>query len=215
MRNAVAAVLLIVVVIAATSTGYLFGASSRTIQTTTSTAGGTVQPCGDLVVRPGNSSLIPVLLMQPNATAYLCVTYQTAWKGNFTAYPGGPYEPYAFHPFVVSNEQCTDNGCKPYGFSNAFAVGVFPPVVNLTAHTDYVVVLYTITALAGSTGYYSNGVTFGCGPGFPMAVGHSASDVNGSDFGPLLTPSCPVSLYLLSPVSVSVSGMGVVYLKPW
>ena len=219
MRDSAAAVFLIIVVVAGAGAGYLLGVSSHTTQTTASTASTAVQPCGDRVAPP-NSSPRPVLIMQPNATAYLCVTYQTGWKGdpsyNFSAYgPGGPFVQYHFYPFEVSNEFCGPSGCGGIGF-NSFVVRVVPTTVNLTARTNFVVVLYTVTALANSTGYYSNGPAFACDYGFPMVVGHSASDVNASDFGPFIAVQCALELGgpLLSPVSVSASGMGVAYLKP-
>ena len=223
MRNTVVAVLLIVIAIAGTGTGYLIGTNSRATQTTTSTTSTAVQPCGDRVGEP-NRSPLPVLLMQPSTTAYICVTYQTGWKGdpnyNFSVYLSSPFVQYHFYPFDVSNEQCIESGsgtaCSP-DVSNAFRVTAFPTTVYLTALTDYVVVLYAITALANSTGYYSNGPSFACGFWFPLAVGHPASDVNSSDFGQSQVPpvQCPgfIGGPLLSPVSVSVSGMGVTYLK--
>ena len=186
----------------------------RTVSTTTAL----LQPCAGQVVWNLNSSssTVPVLLMQPNSTAIACVTYQTWWKGNpseiTNSSPSQPTGPYQFYPFLVSNEACTANGCGPI-VSNAFMVGVFPTSVQLTEYTNYVEVLYIITALGNSTGYYSNSVPFEACSSMPMAVGHPASDLNGSDFGPLITPICP--LLQLTPVSVSVSGMGVVYLKPW
>ena len=162
--------------------------------------------------------------MQPSTTAYICVTYQTGWKGdpnyNFSVYLTSPFVKYHFYPFDVSNERCIESGsgtsCSP-NVSNAFEVSAFPATVNLTANINYVVVLYTVTALANSTGYYSNGPAFACGFGFPLAVGHPASDVNSSDFGQSQVPpvQCPgfIGGPLLSPVSVSVSGMDVTYLK--
>ncbi|MDG6909914.1 MAG: hypothetical protein JRN08_06055 [Nitrososphaerota archaeon] len=216
MRNTTVAVLLIALVVAGASTGYWFGVNSRKTQTTTSTTSSAVQPCGDSVVQPSDTHMIPVLLMQPGTTAYACVTYQTYWKGDplydWAASPGRPFGPYQFYPFDVANEQCASNGCWP-DVSNAFEVSVLPATVNLTAYSDYVVVLYTITALANSTGYYSNSVPYFTFDSLPMAVGHAASDVSGSDFGPLINP---VGLLLpMHPVSLSVSGMGVIYLEQW
>lgn len=206
MRNTAAAVLLIILVVVGISTGYWLGLDSHTTLTTTSTTSSAVQPCGDSVVQPSDIHTIPVLLMQPGTTAYACVTYQTYWKGdplyNWAASPGRPFGPYQFHPFDVANEQCASNGCWP-DVSNAFEVSVLPTTVNLTA--------YTITALANSTGYYSNSVPYFTFDSLPMAVGHAALDVNGSDFGPLINP---VGLLPpLHPVALSVSGMDVIYLK--
>jgi len=216
------AVLLAVLVVAGTGTGYLIGMrSSRATQTAVVTST-EVQSCAGLVVWTvnGSSSFVPVLLMQPNTTAYACVTYQTWWKGspyyNFTGSYVGPSGSYQISPFDVSNEQCTKipNGesCSP-DVSHSFRISAFPTSTNLTVYTDYVTVLYAITSLGNSTGYYSNSVPYEYCNSMPLAVGHPASDVNASDFGQLLPHSCP--LLRMSPVSVSVSGMGVTYLKPW
>ena len=221
MRDETAIALLIVLIIASAGGGYFIGSnSSRPVQTTTFTST-VVQPCAGQTVWNGSSTpwLVPVLLMKPNATAYACVTYQTYWEGNpdfnFTG-PGWPTDTFQFYPVQVINEQCTSanggSGCNP-SVSHAFRTSVFPTSVNFTVYTDYVSVIYTITSLSNSTGYYSNSVPYGYCTSMPMAVGHPASDVNGSDIGPLYYPACP-RLYM-SPISVSVSGMGVVYLKRW
>jgi hypothetical protein len=218
MRNEVVASLLVVAILAGAAAGCFIGTNfPRAVQTTTITST-MVQPCADQAVWNVNStsSLVPVLLMKPNTTAYACVTYQTWWKGNpnynFTG-SGWPFGTFQFYSFDVANEQCTSaNGCNP-SVSHAFRISVFPTSVNLTVFTDYVSVLYTITSLSNSTGYYSNSVPYGYCTSMPMAVGHPASDVNGSDFGPLLYPNCLGPS--LSPISVSVSGMEVIYLKPW
>lgn len=47
---------------------------------------------------------------------------------------------------------------------------------------NYVTIVYIITALGNSTGFYSESAPWtGCF-GMPMAVGYSASQVNASDF---------------------------------
>ena len=223
MKNSAAAALVTILVVMAGGAGYLVGTSRAQ-------GGNSVyllapfQACYGQEVwnEYSNSSLVTVLLMQPNTTADICVTYQTAWKGdpnyNFSVYQGSPFGPYPFYPYDVSNEQCTRSGggtaCFP-DVSNAFEVSVFPTTVNLTAHTNSVAILYTIKALANSTGYYSSGFGFACDLGFPLAVGHGASEVNGSDFGPSFPVQCALTMGgpLLSPISVSVSGMSVIYLK--
>lgn len=217
--------LVVIALLLGTSLGYLIGNSNEHTVTSISTDRTTITatrlvPCtGELAWDSDmNSSLIPVLLMQPNTTAYACVTYQTWWKGNqnynFTGYPGGPPSgTYQFSPFLVSNEACTSsNGCRP-DVSNAFRVSANPTSVQYDVHTDYVSVIYTITALANSTGYYSNSVPFLACASMPIAVGHLASEVNMSDFGPIfLAHSCGAFLVPMYPVLVAVSGMGVTYL---
>ena len=215
MKDTLAALLLVALVTAGTSVGYFVGAGSHTPSTATSTTG-MAQPCGDNVVQPADIHTIPVLLMQPNTTAYACVTYQTYWKGdpgyNWTGSVGRPFGPYRFYPFDVANERCSSDGCEPV-VSNAFRVSVFPTTINLTATTDYVVVLNAVTASANSTGYYSNSVPYFTFDSLPMAVGHAASAVNGSDFGPLINPVGFIPP--LHPVSLSISGMSVTYLRQW
>jgi hypothetical protein len=227
MRNGVVAALLVVVVALGAGAGYLVGASTQVARTASTTTVTTtlLQPCAGQVVWDVNSSssLVPVLLMQPNSTAYACVTYQTWWKGNASEITNSSLSQFTglwrFYPFTVSNYVCTTQGqagyvsCGP-DVSNAFRTSIFPSSVQITEYTNYVTVLYTVTALSNSTGYYSNSVPYEYCTSMPMAVGHPASEVNGSDFGPLMSNfACP--FVALSPVSVSVSGIGVVYLKPW
>ena len=176
-------------------------------------------PCAGQVVWSSNSNSteVPVLLMQPNTTAYACVTYQTYWKGdpayNFTGGFGVPSGTFAFPPFDVSNESCTDVfGCYP-NVSYSFEVSVAPSSVQLNVYTNYVSVIYTVTALANSTGYYSNSVPYLVCSSMPLAVGHSAASVNSSDFGPIVSPpSCGI-FQPMYPVLVSVNGMAVTYLR--
>lgn len=175
-------------------------------------------PCSGQVVwsSNSNSSEVPVLLMQPNTTAYACVTYQTYWMGNsaynFTGSFGIPSGTFTFAPFDVSNEACTEGyGCYPI-VSNSFEVNVVPTSVQLNIYTNYVSVIYTVRALANSTGYYSNSVPYLACFSMPMALGHSAANVNRSDFGPII-PSCGI-FQPMYPVLVTVVGMGVTYLTP-
>jgi len=178
------------------------------------------QPCPGVLAWSidSNQSTTPVLLMQPNTTADACVTYQTWWQGNpnynFTGSLGRPAGTWVFYPFSVANEQCSPSpyGCGPI-ISHAFRISVSPASVNYSVFTDYVTVLYTITALANSTGYYSNSVPYYACSSMPLAVGHSSSEINASDFGPFISGSCGIQLPLY-PVSVSVVGMAVTGIKP-
>lgn len=212
------AVLMILVLVLSGVAAYQQQAGLATPRTVTTTQ---LLPCtGQLIWSlNSNSSLIPVLLMRPNATAYVCVIYQTWWKGNpdynFTGNPGvPPTSTFQFSPFLVSNEMCKPSpyGCRP-DISNAFRVSVEPTSVQLNGYTNYVSVLFTITALANSTGYYSNSAPYLACSSMPMAVGHTASEVNITDFGPIISPVCgPFSP--IHPVLLAVSGMGVTYLNP-
>lgn len=210
--------LLIVVVILSGVAIYQEETGAMTIYRTTTVS--VPVPCAGQVVwsSSSNSSEVPVLLMQPNTTAYACVTYQTYWMGNpgynFTGGFGVPSGTYTFHPFGVSNESCTKGyGCYPV-VSNSFEVNVVPTSIQMNVYTNYVTVIYTVRALANSTGYYSNSVPYMACSSMPIAVGHPAESVNSSDFGPIISPpSCGI-FQPMYPVLVSISGMNATYLRP-
>src|SRR5579862_9424876 len=74
------------------------------------------QPCKNDVWNNSNPTPyiqhVPVLLMRSNSTAYLCVTYQTAWQGNeslylsdstYNSYPLLVNGSYQFGPFLIDN----------------------------------------------------------------------------------------------------------------
>ena len=130
----------------------------------------------------------PVLLMSPNTTGYVCVTYQTAWQGNQTLYDSDPaYSSspflvngsYPVYPFTVASWQ----GCNlPTGGSScrqiiyhSFQVSAVPTSIRPSGTMDYVTVIYTITAPGDSMGFYDESAPWtGC-LGMPMAVGYPAS----------------------------------------
>jgi hypothetical protein len=88
-------------------------------------------------------------------------------------------------------------------------VSASPGSIQPSSTTDYVSVVYTVRALANSTGFYDRSAPYDYCIGMPMAVGYSASQVNSSDFDPIVQPPC--ALLPFGPVGVSVGGMGVVY----
>lgn len=225
MKGGLITIALILVVVASGFFGYYVSNVGRQTQTVTTTVNRTatytttttsIQPCGGQPVWNTNSSssTFPVLLMQPNSTGYACVTYQTAWKGN----PAHVWNwidlstPYTFGPLEMSNEVCVpQNGgtaCGP-DVSDSFITTVYPESVQITGYTDYVTVLYTVTALSNSTGLYSNSVPYEYCTSMPMAVGYAASQLNASDFTRIITPCAIQSIV---PVTVSVTGMSVAYL---
>jgi len=187
--------------------------TSTFTQTTTVTLPATtqVEPCSGQVVWNVNSSSasnIPVLLMQPDSTAYVCVTYQTQWQGNATDPHAPPSNSTFDFGLNVSNEHCTTGpdsfGCAST-ISNSFVIEAYPASVETTPDMDYVNVLYVVSALGNSTGFYDGSAPFDYCFAMPLAVGYSASQVNGSDFAPRFLHGCP---YLfLTPRQVSVSEM--------
>ena len=181
-----------------------------------------------------NSSAIPILWMDPNSTGYACVVYQTTWQGNATAAnnlgirPAGgnassaeeEFQPYRWQTgLAIADVGCAENSPPSSCIStvegrNNFRIKPSPSSVELTATTDYFRVMYTITALANSTGYYNSSVPYGCSSMW-MVVGQPASP-KPSDFGTEMCPvGAPFMIWDPSPVSVSVIGLGATYNYPF
>lgn len=185
--------------------------------TTTLTSTALIQPCSDKVWSTNSSSTnfnVPVLLMQPESTAFICVTYQSIWEGNSSQYQSlfsgiGSYQ----FGLSISKEQCATSGgttsCTA-NISHSFMVSASPNSIQVSGITDYATVIYTVNSLSNSTGFYDNSAPYlaSC-ISMPMAVGFAASQVNASDFAPRVIPGCPIQMF--SPSSVSVGGMNVTY----
>ncbi len=157
---------------------------------------------------------VPVLLMQPGSTGYICVTYQSVWEGNSSLYQK-QYFVNGIYPFELSigTESCTASGGGTGTYcaetvSHSFVITASPASIIPTPTMDYVSMVYTVTALGSSTGFYDRSAPYERCSGMPMAVGYS--QVNASDFAPIAAPSCPFLPF--APVGVSVQGIGVVYL---
>jgi hypothetical protein len=223
----VAAIILAAVVISASviATSYLGTATTvtrTTTLTTTTTFTTTVMSTQSCVGQPvwntnSSEATLPVLLMQPNSTGYACVTYQSGWKGNPINITNTAIlnTEYPLYPLEIGNEVCVsqdgETSCT-WNASHSFNNSVYPQSVLLTGSTDYVNVLYTITALSNSTGIYSGSVPFYYCSSMPLAVGYTASQLNASGFAQRIPiPSTPCPALALVPVSVSVTGMGVAY----
>ena len=153
-------------------------------------------------------NLTPVLLMQPNTAGSICVTYKAAWSddpGSFNSLTSG-WESvylnngsYSFMMDIGNNSANVD-----------FTISSTPSSIRPSEDVTYVTVLYHVSALANSTGIYEYSAPYGYCDSMPMAVGYSASQLNGSDFPPRPPPhSCIAELY--APVSVGVVGIGVTY----
>jgi hypothetical protein len=118
---------------------------------------------------------------------------------------------YRFNPFLVDNYECGTNpitSCTQT-ISHSFQISVLPNSIRPSASMDYVTVVYIVTALSNSTGFYDESAPWtGC-DGMPMAVGYSAPQVNVSDFTQPPPHNCFVQL--LDPVTEYVTGMNVTY----
>jgi hypothetical protein len=151
----------------------------------------------------------PVLLMQPNTIGSICVTYKAAWSD----------DPSIFSSLVSGWESVyLKNGSYPFALyvGNNSALGSFttsatPNSIRPSANVSYVTVLFRVSALANSKGIYEYSAPYGYCGSMPMAVGYTASQLNGSNFPPRPPGhSCIAELY--SPVSVGVVGINVTYL---
>ena len=73
----------------------------------------------------------PVLLMSPNTTGYVCVTYQTAWQGNQTLYHSDPA--YSSSPFLVNGSYTP---CL--SFHRRQLAGLQPPHRRILLQADHI-----------------------------------------------------------------------------
>jgi hypothetical protein len=159
---------------------------------------------------------VPVLLMQPGSTGYICVTYQSAWRGNSSQFSSQYFQndTYQF-ALSIGKENCVTSmgggGTCTGTNSYSFAISASPGSIHPSPETNYVSVIYTVHALGNSTGFYDYSAPYLYCGGMPMAVSYSQSKVNASDFTPMFPIPCP--LLLFAPVGVSVGGMNVMYVS--
>jgi hypothetical protein len=208
-----------------TTTATIVTISNVTQATTVTTGSELYQPCNNVVWNTSSPTPyyqhVPVLLMRSNSTAYVCVVYQTAWQGNESLYSiynsssfllvNGTYQ---FGYFPVGNYKCsTANGsttCTETD-SHSFVITALPESIRPTASMNYVTVVYIVTALSNSTGFYDRSAPWtGC-LFMPIAVGYTASEVNASDFTQEPLHSCFVQFFI--PIAEYSTGMSVTYVN--
>ena len=183
-----------------------FTITLRSTTTTTDTEM-SLLPCDHSV---SESTGTPVLLMHPNSTGYVCVTYGV---GTNTYIP----KPVLLIPFSIGTFSCsTVNGvrsCVPVE-SHSFQSSVIPRNETLSGTFSFFTVVYIVKALSNATGFYDFSAPWSgaCGFGMPMAVGYSASQVNASNFTRSI--SCgAVPAPLFGVVLEYVSGIDVTYIN--
>jgi len=210
-----AAIIIAAVVVGAGIVATSFLTSTTVTKTITT---GFIYPCSEQVwsaSHNANISTVPVLLMHPSSTAYICVTYESAWGGNATKYTTQDSSTYRFG-LLIHSYQCDSGaaaGCTG-GWSivlnHNFQISATPNLIQPVPETNFVTVVYTVQALSNSTGFYESAPFDYCNS-MPMAVGYTASQVNASDFGGFsLGLGCIYVPFI--PSSVSIGGMNVTYI---
>lgn len=172
-----------------------------------------------------------VLLMRPGSIGYICVIYEPNYQYHYyqrymySILPRAPVTPgrgedvwnFSLHIFNIKftreNGSVTLECCI---VSNSFRINASPSSIQIYRGMGNVTVLYTVEALANSTGFYDGSAPYDGCKAMPMAVGYSASQVNASDFAPVPIfiegMPCVVGSAFF-PVSVSISGMAVTYIE--
>ncbi len=176
---------------------------------------------GKLVPQIGyknGTTTIPVLLMQPNSTATVCVTYQilSDWatlpdkEDLGKLYPGG----IAHFGLGIGRNECKYYDESYYGCSykptppDLFRITAIPNMLNITGATNGTkfTVIYKIYATPNSKGFYDHSVPADGCESYPLAVGYAASQVKASDF-PNFIYGIPCASTLDDVTSVRISGM--------
>lgn len=121
-----------------------------------------------------NKGIYRYLLMRPNSTANICVTF--FFNFSWAQYPNSNKIIYPYGLFNVSGLHLP---------SILFQVTANPSIIDLTNITagSNVTVLYRIHANPNATGYYSQVVPFNICESYPLAVTDNASQVKLSEFG--------------------------------
>jgi len=171
---------------------------------------------GKLVPQVDYNGTIPVLLMQPNSTATVCVTYQFLF--DWASYPNKDVYPEGIAHFGLGIGR---NECKYYDESyytcsykdtppDLFRVIAIPNQLNVTSATNSsnFTIIYKIYAAPNSKGFYDYSVPKGYCGSYHLAVGYTGAQVKASDFSPFsfIPPPCFLSLYMVDSVRI-VSGM--------
>ncbi|HKU33482.1 MAG TPA: hypothetical protein VJR22_06525 [Candidatus Nitrosotalea sp.] len=177
---------------------------------------------GTAILSPNyRAMMFPVLLMQPNATSCVKLTYTVIrpygviqdgvnWPRNETM---------QFHINDLNYEGDANSFGVTQGkdYTNSFSITAFPKTID---HANYPVgsnftVTYLIRPLPNATGFYDQSIPMPMCFYYPLAVGHSAKEVDSSDFSKgmptMLNHSCARGEDEL--VGVEVRGMSYTEMK--
>jgi len=152
-----------------------------------------------------------VFLMQPGSTSRLCVRYPfMSQQSILTAKNLGITIEYTAEVTVTTSTGTVG--------SQNFALSAIPRMVTFSNSTSTppnqtsVDVVYTITALNASKGFYALSVFNQCPPALPLAVGYAGNQVNSSDFRGLFNLStCTEEIPLMDGLIVGFMGMNAIY----
>jgi len=150
------------------------------------------------------TNIIPVLIMSPNSTATVCVTYNFLYS--WAQYPNKE----VYSQGILNFSSFSIGLGSTVTPSSSFQITATPSLFDATKVSagSNVNVIYKIHAEPNAGGYYDASVPYGACTRYPLAVVYDASTVDATHFGPYvgLLPPCFSSLYTVSSVKI-VSGM--------
>lgn len=154
--------------------------------------------CDGTVIPPGSvrTGMVPVLMMEPNSNATICVTYE--FTSDWNSYPNKD-----IYPHGTFETTCCNFDTKK------FEVLSNPSMFNITGiyNGTTVTVMYKIYAAANSTGFYNSSFPFGSCNSYPLAVGYDPSQINASEFSSyMMEIPCYNTIHKVEIVKI-VSGM--------
>src|SRR3989442_382689 len=160
--------------------------------------------CEGNEVPSGNlrTEMFPVLMMEPNSTATVCVTYQ--FISDWNSYPNKD----VYQHGIFGTSCCFFAMAHSMQSSNKFDVLADPPLVNITGvnNGSRTTVVYKIHAGPNSSGFYDTSVPYGNCNSYPLAVGSDVSHINASDFSYNMDIPCFYSIDKVDSVKI-VPGM--------
>jgi len=158
-----------------------------------------------------------VFVMSPGSTAELCVTYNVT---QIAAAQSLSDVLFSAKVYSFSTTPITGSGGKGfmYSFTNYTGVltGADPEIASFSQGSTggAVNVVYSLTALSGTNGFYSLSFTNSCPSSMPFVIGSSASQISDTDFPGFFMPSsCRAQIPLSTGIVTGYSGMQVLWIS--
>jgi hypothetical protein len=129
-----------------------------------------------------------VLLMQPNSTAQICVSYMVQ-QTDLTSPVSNPI--WVQYGIWKMHFECTQTSCYGSGSPGAFTIATSPSYITIYPGNSVakIIIVYSIKSYDNSNGLYALQYLNSCVQDIPFAVGYNASQVNASDFAGFFRPS--------------------------